>query len=60
MLINLSNHPLAEWDEKQKRSCFSIWRSDRYSISCSTSQADPFEIDRMTDEYLQKYRPLQK
>jgi hypothetical protein len=61
MLINLSNHPLDEWDEKQKKEAASLY-GEVIDIPFPTvpPQADPLEIDKMTDEYLQKIQTVTK
>lgn len=59
MLINLSNHPLDEWDEKQKKEAASLYGEViDIPFPAVPPQADPLEIDKMTDEYLQKIQTV--
>jgi len=59
MLINLSNHPLTEWDERQKNEAASLYGEViDIPFPAVPTQADPIEIDRMTDEYLQKIQNI--
>jgi len=61
MLINLSNHPIDEWDEKQKNEAASLYgKVIDIPFPAVPPQADSLEIDRMTDEYLQKIQTIAK
>jgi len=61
MLINLSNHPLTEWDERQKNEAASLYGEViDIPFPAVPPQADPLEIDRMADRYLQKIQTIAK
>lgn len=61
MLINLTNHPSNEWDEIQKNTAISLY-GEVVDIPFPEvpSEANPFEINSMTDEYFNKIKAISK
>ncbi len=59
MLVNLTNHSFNQWDETQQKTAISFF-GEVVDIPFPSvpPQADPFEIDRMTDEYLNKIQTV--
>ncbi|MFA7203068.1 MAG: CRISPR-associated protein [Dysgonamonadaceae bacterium] len=61
MLINLSNHPLDEWGEKQKNEAASLYGEVvDFSFPIVPPEASSCEVEKMADEYLGKIKAITK
>lgn len=58
MLINLTNHPHAEWDEAQKQAATQYGECVDLAFPAIDPQMDSDDIDLLADEYLQQIKQL--
>ncbi len=54
MLLNLTNHPSAQWDEEQLQAAAQYGKCVDMPFPAINPEGDEEYVDRLTDEYLQK------
>lgn len=60
MLINLTNHPSAQWDEAQKQAAAQYGKCVDLPFPAVDPSANKEDIEVLTDEYLQKIMDIAK